>query len=182
MCHKEESTWFQNGIENILFPFLVAVVTYFLVSKIDEFRRRRNYSSLGAVIVESLIEEVRNGLNIMTDAISDNPTKLPSPLPRKSWNGMTTIPDEVLLRIIKVSEGVPPRGFNPREIRIHSKNYFDHMCGNWDIITKAVKAEQNWREIVTQFNSYPESAKGVLDMLEQTRDLLNENSSKWFPK
>lgn len=60
-------------------------------------------SRLGIAVIDSLLEEVRNGVEILT-AISNNEAFTKRMLPRKSWYGMPTISDEILLRIIEVSK------------------------------------------------------------------------------
>lgn len=174
MCCKQDSIWLQNVIGNVIFPITVAIITYLLFRKLDEWKRRRSYSKLGIVILESLIEEVKRGLEMIKAPEANS-------LPRKSWYGMTTIPDEVLLRIIEVSKKITPISFNLREIRIHTKNYFEHMCLNWD--KEVVSAGQTGLLNATQqFFNYPKQIQDIIDMLNQTKDLLDENSTKWFPK
>jgi hypothetical protein len=189
MCLTVDSAWIQSSIENFLFPFLVAVLGYILIVKLDEWRKRKSYSRLGAVIIESLIEEVNTGITSLrtTRDVSNGTVQKPNNysiarLPRKSWNGMTTIPDEVLLRIIEVTKGVTPIHFPPREIRIHCKNYFDHMAPNWDqVVSNPTKSKEAIIHYIEE-GQYIQASEGVLNMLEQTRDLLEKNSARWFPK
>jgi hypothetical protein len=168
-------TWIQNTVQNVLFPLLVGGLTYLLVAKLDEWKKRRSYSKLGAAIIESLIEEVKTGIAILDDVQNPQPTATPSLLPKKSWNGMTTIPDEVLLRIIEVSDKVIPKSFHPREIRIHCKNYFEHITSNWeqDLMTG------KW---MLKANRYSIPMRKVLEMLTQTKHLLIMNSKRWMPQ
>lgn len=180
MLCEQNSNWIQTVIEGILFPFLVAAFGYIVITKLDDWKKRRSHSGLGAVIIESLIEEVRQGLSILTNANATTATST-NPLPRKSWNGMSTIPDDVLLRIIEVSKGVTPISFSPREIRTHCKNYFDHMTTNWD---EVAGNRDNWKLLAQKYfeGNYIQATQNVLDMLQQTGDLLESNSRKWFPK
>lgn len=39
-----DPNWIQKIVETILAPFTVAAVTYFLFGKVDELRKRKNYS------------------------------------------------------------------------------------------------------------------------------------------
>ncbi len=180
-CCDQGPSWVQNAVENLLFPFLVAATTYVVITKLDEWKKRRSYSKLGAVIVESLIEEVKTGMEILNDA--QNPAKTSTnPLPKKSWNGMTTIPDDVLLRIIEVSENVIPRGFPPIEIMSHCKNYFEFITFNWES-NVLVNGGANWKAIAVEFSKgYTPAVQNVLSMLVQTKELLIANSKKWMPK
>jgi len=105
------------------------------------------------VIIASLIEEVRTGMEILNDA--QNPEKTSSnPMPKKSWNGMTTFPDDVLLRIIEVSENVIPRGFPPIEIISHCKNYFEFITFNWEsnVLLALGNGAANWKAIAIAFS------------------------------
>ncbi|MHB8409765.1 MAG: hypothetical protein ACYDHY_17050 [Acidiferrobacterales bacterium] len=94
---------------------------------------------LGVIIIESLLEEVRGGLKIMQSTLQRiemngcSAALVPKPLvPCASWEGMNTIPDNVLLRIIATADKVEPRGFPPSQVRIHCKNYFVHMGTNFN--------------------------------------------------
>jgi hypothetical protein len=166
-------------ISNVVFPVFVALLTYFIVNKFDEYKRRKNTSILGALIIESLIEEVRHGYNLIHQVLDFNNEKIPSYLPRKSWSGIMTISDDVLLRIIETSKNATPVSFMPREIRIHTKNYFDHMIPNWD----AIVSKHDSKELaIGSFSNYEDAALGVLKMLEQTKELLESNAKRLFPK
>jgi len=157
-------------IDNFLLPFAVAIITYWLFKKHDEWSSRKQYSMLGVAIMNCLLEEVDNGIKIMK-------SQQMSPLPTKSWSGTSTIQDEVLLRIIAVAQGKSATGFKPQEIRIHTKNYFEMMSANW-----ATAVQQNQIQRLLQQGKYVDAAEGVKRMLEQCRSLLEENAGKWFPK
>jgi hypothetical protein len=167
-------------IKAVVFPFIVAVVTYLLFKRLDEWSNRRKYSRLGVAVIESLLEEVTNGVRIL-ESFHKTREATSQLLPRRSWSGMNTISDEVLLRIIEVSKNIKPKGFHPREIRIHCKNYFEHMTFSWDYVsyTKA-----DWQKVANGFideGKYVEAAQNVKFMLVQTKELLERNSNKWFP-
>jgi hypothetical protein len=181
MKNCNEVQGFFNLSTDFLFPIIVATVTYLFISKADEWKKRRSYSRLGVAILKSLMEEISTGIYTMETSQQVNTTIIPNPLPRKSWNGMTTIPDDVLLRILQISKNVTPVGFPINEIRIHCKNYFDHMCTNWDQVPQA---GLGWRSVAHMYvtSGYIDAAKGVLGMLNQTTELLESNSKKWFPR
>jgi len=172
---NETNTIVASVVDNFALPFAVAVVSYWLFAKNDEYKKRKNYSRLGVAIIDALIEEVQNGLKLLENA-KNTGTVSADKLPRKSWSGMSTIPDDVLLRILEVSKKIKPIGFHPSEIRIHCKNYFEHMTTNWDGVISGKLSALHY------LSTYPEAAKGVLAMLEQTKELLHENSTKLFPK
>lgn len=157
-------------IEKFLVPIVVATLTYWLFKKHDENIKRRQYSTLGVAIMESLLEEVNNGINIMRN-------QQQNPLPVKSWDGIKTVSDDVLLRIIAVSKDVQPVDFPPREIRIHCKNYFEHMSANW---ISAIHAG-NIHALVGN-GQYIQAAEGVKTMLIQCKELLENNAKKTFPR
>ncbi|MHB8390048.1 MAG: hypothetical protein ACYDBH_10755 [Acidobacteriaceae bacterium] len=138
--------------------------------------------------MESLLEEVRGGFKIMQDTLQriemhgqSAAAVLKPELPGASWEGMNTIPDNVLLRIIATADNVEPRGFPPSQVRIHCKNYFVHMCQNFnncpfdaDLKQLLSSGEQN--------SDYIDKTQRVIDMLEQTQELLEENSTRRFPR
>lgn len=157
-CTVQDPEWLEGlrlVISDFLIPIVVAVATYIMVDRLGEWRKWRTYSRLGVVIIESLQEEIRNGIQLMTsalDAAEDQRANGPPPalLPNRSWSGMSTIPDDVLLRIIETSANRQFDGFPPRECRIHCKNYFEHMCRNYEqtVIQSRNLAQQgrDWRD------------------------------------
>ncbi len=50
--------------DKFILPFFVAVITYFLFKKYDDNVKRRQYSTLGVAIIESLLEEVNTGIHV----------------------------------------------------------------------------------------------------------------------
>jgi hypothetical protein len=179
-------------------PVGVALATYWAVDKLGEFKKRRDYSRLGVAIIESILEEVDIGISLMTqawNAAEDNDySKLPSgTLPHQSWNGMTTIPDEVLLRLIAASASTKRKfeSFPPRQCRTHCKNYFMHIKPNYDMIHSAsrdlAKSNQDWRlpihnVLSDEGSHYLQAARGVKRMLEDAKQLLEDNANAKFPK
>jgi hypothetical protein len=189
---KDESWISKIFIDSLVLPIIVAVAAYICVDRLGEWKKRRSYSTLGVAIIESLQEEVRNGIKWMTQT-SDNMKNLGASPPNfalsnKSWSGMSTIPDDVLLRILETAKG-KFTSFHPRECRIHCKNYFEYMCGNYNRAlseaTLLAANGQDWRTPFTPFfgkSGYIEAATGVIQMLEDTKKLLNANSKKWIPR
>ena len=178
-CHENPS-WLIEIIKSGLIPLIVGTISFLFFRGLDESKKRKTFSTLGTIIMDSLIEEVSNGYEIMKDAVTAKAPKAPSLVPFKSWDGLKTIPDEVMLRIISVSKKAKPIGkFYPKDIRMHAKNYFEYMVSNWN---NAVNERYEPQVFPTTFKIYPESAKGVLDMLFQIKQLLEDNSESWFPK
>jgi hypothetical protein len=189
--------------KNIVLPVLIgiitAIITYVLVGKLGERKTRRNDCRLGIAILESLLGEIRTGLNLMsyTYAQAQQAAAIQrsiSLLPTESWSGMQTIPDQVLLRIIAVSNKVVARSFHPKAIRNVCKDYFDHMCANYNAIIRNFQSppgmtQQNLRtQFLTLLGGNPNQEKyiattqSVIEMLEQTKELLDQNLKRWFPK
>lgn len=164
----------QPIIDKFIFPVTVAAITYWLFKKNDENIKRQQYSTLGVAIIESLLEEINTGIDIMKNRYA-------SSLPVKSWNGGSSISDDVLLRIIAVTKNVKPVGFPPKEIRIHCKNYFDHMATSWNNAILSNNLAAAIQVLLIQSN-YIEAAEGVRTMLIQCKELLEYNEKRWFPK
>ena len=160
-------------IEKFAFPIAVAAITYWLFKKNDEYIKRQQYSMLGVAIIESLLEEINTGIEIMKNQFANS-------LPVKSWVGLSSIPDDVLLRIIAVTKNVNLVVFKPKDIRIHCKNYFDHMATSWNIAIQS-NNQVAIQQLLNQAK-YIEAAEGVRAMLLQCKELLENNEKRWFPK
>lgn len=144
----------------------------------------RNYSKLGISIIDSLLEEINNGLKILEGQQGG------ALIPTASWDGMDTIPNEVLLRIVAMSERQrsPESSFPVSSIRIHCKNYFTHISKQFNnAIKQGAKFDFDqtvWMlgTTVVQFASFLEGTRKVVRMLNDARSLLEENSRRRFPK
>ncbi|MHB1758501.1 MAG: hypothetical protein ACYCT9_13530 [Leptospirillum sp.] len=156
-CSNPSPEWYKalwNLLDkNLVIPTVVAVLAYWVTTFLGESKNNKNYSKLGVAIMESLIEEVRSGLEILErlkkylqDPLTDK-VRFENLLPVKSWEGSQTVPNEVLLRILASSNGVTAP-FPPSEIKIHCKNYFSHICGNVNI------AIQNLNTAIQKSNTY----------------------------
>jgi hypothetical protein len=199
-CTVQDPAWLEVlrlVILDVFLPIIVAIITYIVVDRLGEWRKRRTYSRLGVAIIESLQQEIRTGIRLMTNALNateDKSVGMP-PLgipPNRSWSGMSTIPDEVLLRIVETSTNRQFDGFPPRECRIHCKNYFEIMCQNYEQnVTTSVnlaRRGQDWRGHLRALltdegeSRYIQAARGVDQMLEHAKQLLEKNSRARFPK
>ncbi len=184
-------------ISGLLLPIIVAILAYIAVDRLGEWRKRRTSSILGVVVVESLQEEIQTGIQLMTDALKaaedPNATRpTAAQLPNRSWSGMSTIPDEVLLRIIATSANHHFDGFKPRDCRSHCKNYFEHMCVNYEqtVALSLVLAQrgEDWRSPIRNLladkpnSAYVWLAGQVDQMLELAKQLLDNNSRAKRPK
>ena len=169
-------------LNSIISPLLVASLTYFIFGKIDELRKRKEYSRLGVAVIGSLEEEVRKGLEVMTHAFNGTGDRH-NLLPSKSWQGINTINNNILLRILEVTKDSPDKGFPSSEIRIHTKNYFDHVVENWnEAVRKSFNDVEFFKYVKDYYVKFPEAAQGVLDMLQNVSNLLEENCLRIWPR
>jgi hypothetical protein len=170
-------------IGELIMPIFIGILAFLATNSVSVWRTRRRQSLLGVAVCDAFIEELSNGVQLLTAAQMDlDKNKLPyGRLPRRSWNGMQTISDEILERLLCLSAGRQNQGFPIRDIRIHLKNYFDHMIPNFDQATLSNQWQNEVRHLL-EHGGYLDAAKGVLKMTEEARTLLKVNSSKWFPK
>ena len=187
MCCIENSSWIKGIIENALIPFSVGAISYVLFRGLDERKKRKNFSKLGIIIIRSLLEEINTGIDIIKANLPSQTVQLQN-MPSASWININTIPDEVLLRIISISEKVRQNvDYHPRDIRSHTKNYFEHMCVTWgQNVSIVANAINNKTPIPSNLHdtavAFQRPAEHVKILLEQTIQLLDKNSKKWFPK
>jgi hypothetical protein len=179
-----------NTVVTSVISIIVAVLTYLAVNRLGEWQKRKMYSRLGVAIIESLQEEVWNGIDIMKrtlDAAKNGSITNHSSLPNLSWEGMSTIPDEVLLRILETSKDKPYSGqYALKDCRIHCKNYFNFICGNYASAIKTcslLRGVDRTNAIVKFFeNDFIQNAEDVYQMLEQAKKLLDKNSRARMPR
>jgi len=170
-------------IGDLILPIVVGILAFVASNSVSAWRTRRRQSLLGVAVCDALIEELRIGVTMLgATQIALAGGQLPNGrLPRRSWNGMQTISDDILERLLCLSKGRQNRSFPIREIRIHLKNYFDHMIPNWDQATSSPQWQNAVQEFLVQ-GGYVQAAQGVLEMTEDARSHLESNSSRWFPK
>lgn len=190
-----EPEWVSILVSDFLLPIAVAVLAYLAVNQLGEWQKRRMHSRLGIAIIETLQEEIQNGIEIMTEALDaaedETVTRPPATLlPYKSWSGMSTIPDNVLLRIIQTSKGRQFEGFPPHQCRSHCKNYFEHMCPKYERFLgdarQLAEHGQEWRKplrnlLADDGGEWIKAAKGVNTMLQNAKGLLKENAEARIP-
>lgn len=182
-------------MQNLALPIVVAVATYVLVDRLGEWRKRRMQSTLGCAVMDSLLEEVRTGIATMKSCIaatSDAGAQGPPPgrLPRAIWTGPSTISDDVLLRVLETSRDGSFPHLQPRDVRSHCKNYFEHMTANFDnnlaTTLPGGPNHQNWREVLRSFlageGKYLEAAERVEELLVGVRQLLEANRHRVMPR
>jgi len=178
-----------------ILPIIIAIITYTIVDRLGEWKKRRQFSKLGIAIINSILEEIGHGISQLETFLKDfktsNPINKIIGLPNQSWSGMDTISDDVLLRIIEISDNYNPKPYHPKNIRIHCKNYFKHISNNVMIeINRAVKITKSMRLLTDDeykgfskvVKVYIKNSKDVQTMLNDTVKLLDKNSSKIIPK
>ena len=147
---------------------------------------------MGIAIIDTLIEEVQTGLKIYKDTYKRATAPGPIPTgpiatglpPKSSWhNGMNTIPDQVLLRLIAASRKVEPESFPLEQIRSHCKNYFDFITVNFE---HAASDQFSREALKIVLDPIPEhglmkGTENVLKMLNQAKNVLVANSKKQIP-
>lgn len=178
-------------LQRVIFPVIVAAITIFVFGAVNDRKKRRNASLLGVAIIESLQEEVQSGISIMTEESKRMKMGDFSPprrhLPHGSWQSVATIPDDVLLQIITISKDKSFTGFHPKEVRIHCKNYFQHMCANFNsavnLANEAAKRGEDWKPLLLNWlDPYIKSAQEVYQLLQECKTLLEKNAKARNPK
>jgi len=155
----------ESYIDKIITPLVncIGVGAIGLVGYVYKIKRdKRKHREAGVVIINSLLEEVRTGLDIIKN-------KQYNKLPKKSWEGMKTIPNEVMSIILADSKKIKQESeLKFKDIRIHCKNYFEHITENYSqhIANKCT------------CDCYQTDTEKVKKMLEQTLSLLEKNSKK----
>lgn len=158
------------ALKTFIFPVLVALITFYATFWLKEWRDRKRFSLLGKAICESLLEEVKNGVALMKARKNDQ--KIRGVPPRGAWDGMKSIPDTVLERILMMKERSGYSAFPVSEIRIHTKNYFDHIIPNFALSAGSPSG----------IDKLIEGAEGVQAMLEEAIWLLDKNSKSMTPQ
>jgi len=182
-------------LKGVVLPIFVSAVTTLVFGLLNEGKRKRGTSLLGVAIIESLQEEVRNGISIMTEQLEtikrSDPNPLSHYLPSESWQGVATIPNDVLLQLRDISKDRRFSGFAPSEIQMHCKNYFRYMCTNYNNAVnnarEGARKGYDWKPIMLRLldpnqGHFIESAQQVYQLLEDSKALLAKNAKARFPK
>lgn len=169
-------------LKYVVAPAVAGVLGFLFADRLTMWRDRRRKSLLGAAVCGEIMEELQTGVRIMEAFLGViEPGASP---PRKTWSGMSTLSDEVLERLVQLSKTRCYNGFPISEIRTHLKNYFDHICPNFDAVVVNVTGGKQLTETgrMSAIHGLVEPAKGVLVMIERAKKVLENNSSKWFPE
>ena len=178
---------------SVFISFVVAMVTYMAQAQLGEWKKRRDASRLGVAVIDSFLEEIKNGLQMM-EAFQKSPPQSVPPgtpvglMPHHSWEGMQTVSDQVLLRILALfdheteTHETETNDFLCRDIRSHCKNYFENICGN---INNYLQKE-NYSQVMSYVgrerdeNTYVKDTEKLHKMLTRAREKLMGNAKKRF--
>ena len=167
-----------------VFGFVSGILAFLLTRQLSEWKNRKDICTLGAIIINEIQEERATGISLMR-SLQGSVTQQSSSstrsglLPTSSWAGMSTIPDNVILRIVAM------KPLPIIKVRSDCKNYFEHICGN---INSRINAGSNNASIAAQFiavensSNYLVAATNLYDALDQIRVALIKNSRKLLPK
>ncbi len=184
---------------------VIGILVFYFTSWKTEKKLRITKSIVGDALLASFAEEVQNGINLietLVDLINiylDNRQKEPNNkfimpkkfymMPNKSWDGMKSVSDEILERIIKVSKNIENDIFPPKEIKTHLKNYFEFICSNVNDINKELLSlsgnhvESNYlTDCKTSLSNNLDASRKVLKTLKVLQNKLVKNGNEIFPK
>ncbi len=187
---SETSAWarFSTAAIGAMFGIIAALFTYVVTNWLGERKKRRDISTLGEIVIGSLQEEMANGIKLMQGfqryIVNNGLEPTWGFLPKKSWDGMQTVSDDVLLRIIATSPVFS------RQLRHDCKNYFEYICENINvrIEKKSEIGLPGVRLALTPFLSpenpgnYLVAAENLYNSLESVKINLKQNAARWLPK
>ena len=101
---------------------------------------------------------------------------------------MKTINEKVLIRIIETSRNREFIGvnFRPKDCRSYCKNYFEHIVVSYNALLDRIFSgllAEGWKLAIENKlvkDGILNSTENVLQMLELTRDLLEDNANTKF--
>jgi hypothetical protein len=146
--------------------------------------QKRKQSTRGGVILAKIQEEIATGIGLMrmmqnsvTQIALTQPTTV-GLLPAKSWSGMKTIPDKVVLRVIATNHN--------KNIKLRSdcKSYFEHICGS---INKLIERPLNQSIIVNRLINVNDDSNHLIaainlnNDIEEIKNKLLSNAKIKFP-
>jgi hypothetical protein len=184
----QDPGWIQFTVTNVIIPIFLGVLAFFGSNTMNSLQTRRRNSNMAAALIAEFHEEVAMAIQIMKSYAPDSKDEKyrRAKLPNKTWEGMKSLSDEYLERIISVGEGVQPEGFAFDQIRSHLKNHFEYITVNYEGILEKHKETINWLyelHVELKDSELLSGAKKLLITLEQTHRLLKQNSKTlFFPK
>lgn len=164
----------------ILSGAIGGIVSGYLIQHYNELQNRKKFSLLGISIVGYLMAQLDLGIDILNTLAGGTCTN--KQLPNSAWNGMQTIPQEVLLRVVSVAPRCPGDCHNEflfKDMLVHCNNYFVYICGNINSMLAQCAPFLSQQAAATK---YLEDAKKVKSMLAEIKKSLEKNSERCLPK
>jgi tRNA-dihydrouridine synthase len=141
-----------------------------------EQKKKDRFDGIG--IINSLLDDIENGLNMIKNEQNGH-------LPKESWEKEKTFPYGVKSIISEIYKKNKSKAYPFDEIKEGCKHYFEEIIKNWGIILghkmsygtmqealKHPKVDVDWQN----FQKDKETIQKVIDMLKQTKSLLEKNS------
>jgi len=147
--------------------------------------------------MRTLSEEIGIGVKIMNNTVvtienGDYNKITPVLLPNKTWNGVETINDTVMIRIINTSYGDYGYKWHPTKVRSHCKNYFEYLRSNFEnyiniYLEKRNKLSREGKmkylsDFVKSTRGFIDDSEEVLAMLKVIENNLDDNARNKFPR
>jgi len=136
---------------------------------LNKWDQKKKNSFAGAAVIDSLLEEVNAGLDIIKK-------KQHKSLPKENWNKIKTVPYEVMSIISKSSK-----------VMDHCKNYFENITKNYKLAMEYqflngnpqnAYEKRKLTENSQKIREYREETENLIEKLEQTKLLLEKNYKK----
>jgi len=162
-------------VTGIILPCFVAFITTLLFKLYEIREKRKMYNLLGAEILTILIDEIDTGYKIIKYTIDLNIGFTPELLPNKSWKGIGTISEEILLRIYEVSKSKSNIKHDEKNIRLFCQNYFEYNLVEWNNATQDKKIGGGI-DYFKKYFYFRDETKYLLEMLIDIKTLLEKNA------
>jgi len=146
---------------------IFCIFTYICKRKLDERKSKQKNISYGITIIDSLLEEINAGLEIIQNKKNEY-------FPKENWDKIKNIQCDVAQReamsiISEISK--------PNNVLDICKNYFENISKDYKKAIENRFLNANAQNDI-EIKQYQEETKKVIKILEQTRALLDENSTK----
>lgn len=173
-----------GAVLSLMFGLLSGGLLFLFTLQLSEWKNRKEHSQLGVIILAEIQEELSTGIGLMrmmqnsvTQIALTQPATI-GVLPTKSWSGMKTIPDKVVLRVIATN---PNKNI---KLRSDCKNYFEHICGSINgliehrlsqsiIVSRLINVNDDSNHLVAAIN--------LNNDIEEIKNKLLSNAKRKFP-
>lgn len=180
-----------NVIVSGVVALIVALTAYRYNQHLNNSKKNREYSQLGVVVMRTIKEEIHIGLEhfksyreLLVDKKYD--AIVPIELPHKTWSGLLTVNDDIMIRIINNSDKDISYHWHPTKIRSHCKNYFEHLRktheSNVIRFLNTKDKDQFAKSFIKALDNFIDATDNVMNMLNEIEKSLEENSKRKNPK